>query len=607
MNPRCLDINQPGGLGVCFAAFMATGIGGICAIGLKGGQKKPCMKTVIAEGRARRLSSDWGIPLVLLLCLGILYQPNAYAEAASDTVAADSSAVKNSYQPASILALPELQCKLYPTGGDPASEGVPVYTDDDGYARFYAVRATTSGAVRSLILDCTDPAGKPSRYSVDLTAENTFAPRPVNLAKERGTDRPALQDDPLSYTQSELIESGYGLRPDPGDTAAYARWLASATKSGRMLEAKRPSLHDYTVTSSQAPAWVGSVLTGKPNYISTDANFNVPTAHPGGDQTTKTEIAIWNGLGGFGTGSGLIQGGVNLYTTPTAASYGSWREYCCGNADSNGYGGAFVPKPGDEIFSQEWYCDAKGNLNLNGGYGCTYLHDLTSGAILSCTLAAGKPCWSVKALPLCSASPKTANCMTIGRAAEFVIENQSPQVSSTSTAFTDFTPQVTMTGSAYSSQTNKYSQTVNNDSTVSLLTDFTKTTTHIVVTLGSAAQTNFSIEPGETSYPLYCQGRLITSTAPTPLTPFKWSSRSAHAVAPGPGQCAWADRVPQGAEINKSGGNLISGYLNQVANLPAGKYAEIGVYRDTNADNDLVVTKIVGIVKPPFSSSTTLP
>jgi len=43
-------------------------------------------------------------------------------------------------------------------------------------------------------------------------SDDTFAPRPVNLANERGTDRPALKGDPLSYTQSQLIQTGYGLR-----------------------------------------------------------------------------------------------------------------------------------------------------------------------------------------------------------------------------------------------------------------------------------------------------------------------------------------------------------------------------------------------------------
>jgi hypothetical protein len=69
----------------------------------------------------------------------------------------------------------------------------------------------------------------------------------------------------------------------------------------------------------------------------------------------------------------------------------------------------------------------------------------------------------------------------------------------------------------------------------------------------------------------------------------------------------WADRGPRGTEIKSGDSNVIYGYLNQVANLPAGKYAELGVYRDPNIDNDMVVTQIVGLVSPPFSASVTLP
>jgi hypothetical protein len=505
-------------------------------------------------------------------------------------------AAAENFEPASVHASPGLNCNVYPTGSS-STDGVPVFTDDDGYARFYAKKASQGDSVSQLTLDCKDSTGRTYSYFADLTSPETFTPRPLNLATERGTDRPALEGDPLSYTQSQLIQAGYGLRPDPvKDSAAYAHWLAAATKQGRMLEIKRPDLHSHTTTSLEAPWWAGSAMTGAPNYVATEAVFNVPAAIPGGDQTGVTEVAIWNGLGGFGTGSGLIQGGVNLYTSTSVAAYGTWREYCCGDGDSNGYGGAFVPKPSDQIFSEEWYCDSQGNLNINGGYGCTYLYDYNSGALLNCTLANGSPCWSVKAIP----------GMTLGKAAEFIIEDQSPQVGPSS-AFTDFTPEVTMTGSAYSSTTGSFSQTIDNDPNVYVLTDFTKTTSHIVVTLGSAAQTYFSMEPSQPSYPLYCRGPLQTSPAPNPITQFQWATYGAGFASPGPGQCAWADRPPAGLEIKAGDTNEIYGYLNQVANLPAGKYMEIGVYRDTNFSNDLVVTQIVGFVNPPFSSSPTLP
>lgn len=215
-------------------------------------------------------------------------------------------APKKSFTPASVHALPGLQCKLYPTGSD-ASLGLAVFTDDDGYARFHAVRVAAGDAVQSLTMDCTDSEGRFSTYSVDLTADETFAPRPLNIANERGTNRPALKGDPLGYTQSELIQAGYGLRPDPvKDAAAYSRWLAAASLPGRLLEAKRPSPHSHSVVTEKLGAWAGSVLAGAPNYISVTATCNVPKAIPGGDETSAgTAISIWDGLGGFNTGAGL--------------------------------------------------------------------------------------------------------------------------------------------------------------------------------------------------------------------------------------------------------------------------------------------------------------
>jgi hypothetical protein len=229
-------------------------------------------------------------------------------------------------------------------------------------------------------------------------------------------------------------------------------------------------------------------------------------------------------------------------------------------------------------------------VNLNGGYGCTFLYDYNSGAYLDCSSATGSPCWSVAASP----------GMTFGSSAEFVLENQSPQVSSTSTAFTDFTPAVVMAGSAYSQS--GYWSDVSTDASVTALTDFTNTSSHLVVTLDTPDQTIFTMEPSQPSYPLYCQGPLNTSSDPTPTTVFTWASTGAGYASPGPGECVWADRGPRPGEVN-----AIYGWLNQLANLPAGQYGEIGVYRDPNFGNELVVTQIVGFVAPPFSPSPTLP
>jgi subtilase family serine protease len=108
---------------------------------------------------------------------------------------------------------------------------------------------------------------------------------------------------------------------------------------------------------------------------------------------------------------------------------------------------------------------------------------------------------------------------------------------------------------------------------------------------------------GIQAYPLYCKGPLSTSSN---STPFKWAAQGAGAANPGAGECAWADRAPSGTEVKSGDSNTISGDLHQVTNLPAGKYAEIGVFNDPTT-HDLVVTQIVGLVTPPFSSKPTLP
>jgi len=122
----------------------------------------------------------------------------------------------------------------------------------------------------------------------------------------------------------------------------------------------------------------------------------------------------------------------------------------------------------------------------------------------------------------------------------------------------------------------------------------------LVTGLGSPTNSLIYTLSGVQSFPLYCQGPLKTSSR---STPFIWATL---AGKPGPGECAWANRTPNPPEIKSGGGNVISGTLTQVANLPAGKFGEIGVYRDP-ATNDMVVTQVVGLVSPPFSSSGPLP
>jgi subtilase family serine protease len=124
----------------------------------------------------------------------------------------------------------------------------------------------------------------------------------------------------------------------------------------------------------------------------------------------------------------------------------------------------------------------------------------------------------------------------------------------------------------------------------------------LVTGLGSPQHTLIYTLSGVSSEPLYCQGPLKTSSGSTPLTSFKWASQAANVASPGPGECAWADRLPRSVEIKSGNSNVISGTLNQVANLPSEKFGEIGVYRDPTT-SDMVATQIVGLVSAPFTST----
>src|SRR5580658_3347478 len=199
-------------------------------IGLNFTSSWPAMATILMSGvsqtsgtghkkrlswRSRMAAATWLVALIAASAFG--QNPSAqFMEKVNATAPVHSipTASNKSYIAASVYASAGLECKLYPQGS-PVSSTLTVNTDDDGYARFHAVRAATGDAVKQLNLDCTDSTGHSSSYSVDLTSDETFAPRPLNLASERGVDRPALKGDPLSYSQSKLIKAGYGVRPDP--------------------------------------------------------------------------------------------------------------------------------------------------------------------------------------------------------------------------------------------------------------------------------------------------------------------------------------------------------------------------------------------------------
>lgn len=402
---------------------------------------------------------------------------------------ADASGQGSVPLPASVRALADAQCKLH-TAGAASSSGIPVFTDGDGYARFYARRTGANDTGRRMVLDCMDSSGKAQAFNVDLASDSTFEAHPQEPSKQAGSARPGLQGDPLAKSQAELLKLGYGLRPDPKEgAAAYARWLAAARRDGHVMHIREggsphPNLTPRTIlpsaqtTTTTAPNWVGAELTGAPPYTETQASFNVPTGIPGGDNTGDTQISIWSGV----NGPGLIQTGVFVSTTANSASYGIFREYCCGDAPSNNYTANFNAGPGHEVFTQSWFCDENGIPSQTTHYGCTFLEDETTGNILNCVSPTDPTCPSVAPLPAWLSQ-------SFGTDADFIIELEEQP------AFTDFVPTVVMTGEAYSAALQSWVD-LSSDPAVTELVDFTPPlSTQIDVTLQYPDQVLFTIIP----------------------------------------------------------------------------------------------------------------
>ena len=393
-------------------------------------------------GSSRRY--DVVCAIVVLLCL--LISPAAKPAAVP--------AAHAQFEEASVDAPVDSNCMLHPDGDQDRNEAVHVYADEDGVVRFLAVRPTLSDSVERLALDCTDANQRAKTYPVDLRSEVTFKPRPFDGSRTTLAVRPALTGDPRRFTREELLKGGYGLRPDPTkDPDAYQEWLAAASvpvyklRSDRTLVWFPISRQAYlgptvdppeSVSKSPSVGWTGAVLYGSfqkkatsaetISYGSSSATLVVPKLTPGPIATAT----IWNGL------DNVFQAIVDVNTTATIGYFGIHHQTFdkhSGHTDTAGT--RFTPRTGDHISMEEWYCDAKGNLNLRGGYECTNMVDTTQHAQWECDKAGSSDCPSYKLNAGYLGNGK------LGWQTEFIIEDDSKNAGE----WPNFSP-VTMHGSA---------------------------------------------------------------------------------------------------------------------------------------------------------------
>jgi hypothetical protein len=358
----------------------------------------------------------------------------------------NSNAQATAFEAASIAVPAESVCAIHPESDSDPTHAIHVRADADGVARFYALPPTRAGDAKTLVLDCTDPKGGAHTYAVDLQAAATFQARPFDASNANLEVRPPLMGDPLSYSIAQLIVMGYGLRPDPkSNPAGYAQWLQAASiplykvgSAPRVFKPRtappqktlpQPFALPKNVGSSPCAAigmnpfpcyWTGVQLSGSQdathNYLANLGVFNVPFLTPGGFGTSNALMSIWVGL------DNVLQP-IVAQSSSSAASYSIQSQL----PPQQGSSPSVSPSPGDSVLAEVWYCDANGNPNLTGGYGCTHITDQAQGLVWDCTSANNSTCSSLP-IPAGFAAGKTA---------EYVVEDDTAQVGSTQ-AWPDF-------------------------------------------------------------------------------------------------------------------------------------------------------------------------
>ena len=358
------------------------------------------------------------------------------------------------FEPASVAVPADSNCILQPEGNQQPNESIHVYADVDGVVRFLAVRPTLPNSVERLTLDCTGAEEQTKTYSVDLRSQEAFKPRPFDGSRTSLAVRPALTGDPRRFTQEELLRAGYGLRPDPTQNPdEYQRWLAAARvlvyklRSDQTLVWFPISRQAYlersvdppeSVTKKPSVGWTGPVLYGSfqkkataaetISYGASTATLVIPKLTPG----PTAAATIWNGL------DNVFQAIVDVTTTPTVAYFGIHHQtFDKHSGHTDNAGTRFTPATGDHISIEEWYCNAKGNLDLNGGYECTNMVDITQHAQWECDKATSSDCPSYKLNAGDLGNGK------LGWQTEFIIEDDSKHAGE----WPIFSP-VTMHGSA---------------------------------------------------------------------------------------------------------------------------------------------------------------
>jgi hypothetical protein len=355
----------------------------------------------------------------IILSLGTLGVLSALEIACSDSGAgrpgveqvpapASPTSVTEEVVPRSEIAFavaPNSTCKLYEGAVIPA-KAVNVYSDDQGIVRLYASPVRPSEGPKVLSVDCNEGTANHVVRNLDLADPATFRSIEPPAEPINRTVLPALGAERDSISVAELLKRGYPPRPDAAKRPeAYARWVSFVSRPISVVKPNvvESDIHADPETDTVHPSWGGDILTGPNPYYLSDVTFAIPQI----PNSPAGRAVVWGGLGGF-LDNALIQNGVDLNATGTAAQYHAFYEYAPnhGTDITN-----FSVRPGDVLESYSYPTDNNLNWNAVGTYGCFGFNNITQGT--TCT-------------GLCA--QKNSRSTFQGLTAEFIVEPQSGPV-----------------------------------------------------------------------------------------------------------------------------------------------------------------------------------
>ena len=297
---------------------------------------------------------------------------------------APAGATSNGLTKAFAATLPNASCTI--TGTNQTGQTITTYADDDGIVHLYYPTAPTAAQLPDLA--CIENGKEVTRH-VQLQVAGTAPALLAGVKPSVHRVRPALPGNPLALSQTELLDGGYPIRPDPAlAPQAYSRWSQLVSSPANEIAPKlveRPQRHSGTWSLSTSNIWSGYAISSPVTYEEVWGDWKLPNVS---SSVPNGWASPWIGLDGFGTG-GLIQDGVDLIVYQTIVlSPMPWIEYFPANSI---YISNFPVSPGDELFSIVASTDANGNLSASGSDGWFYLYDVTNNYYLAPTLVKRPP------------------------------------------------------------------------------------------------------------------------------------------------------------------------------------------------------------------------